>query len=200
MSLSRHGRRAAALVAAAALLMLSTGIATAHEQRTIAGYDVEVGFLDEPVYVGDRSGLEFIVHKADKPITGLESTVKAEVIYQGQKRALTLSPEDGNDGSYESVFIPTAAGPYTFHLSGTIEGAAFDESFTSSPTGFDEVQDSSSGQFPVQFPSEGDLIANAQAGKDAAAQVPIALGVGIAGVVIGLIGLGVALSGRRRAA
>jgi hypothetical protein len=200
MLFSRLGRRAAALVAAAALLLLSTGVASAHEERTVAGYDVEVGFIDEPVFIGERSGLEFFVHKDDKAITGLDQTLKAEVIYQGQKRDLPITARDGVDGAYESVFIPTAAGPYTFHIFGTIEGAAVDESFTSSPTGFDEVQDTAGGQFPVQFPSEADLVANAQAGKDAASQVTVALGVGIAGVVIGLVGLGVALAGRRRPA
>jgi hypothetical protein len=200
MSYVRYGRRAAALVAAAALLLLSTGVASAHEERTVAGYDVEVGFIDEPVFIGERSGLEFFVHKDDKAITGLDQTLKAEVIYQGQKRDLPITARDGVDGAYESVFIPTAAGPYTFHIFGTIEGAAVDESFTSSPAGFDEVQDTAGGQFPVQFPSEADLVANAQAGKDAASQVTVALGVGIAGVVIGLVGLGVALAGRRRPA
>ncbi len=194
------GRRAAALVAAATVLVLSTGVVSAHEARTVAGYDMEVGFISEPVFVGERSGLEFFVHKEDKPITGLEQTLKADVTYQGQKRDLPITARDGVDGAYESVFIPTAAGPYTFHIVGTIEGAAIDESFTSSPTGFDEVHDTAGGQFPVQFPSEADLVANAQAGKDAAAQVTVALCVGIAGVVIGLIGLGVALSGRRRPA
>jgi len=98
------------------------------------------------------------------------------------------------------VFIPTAAGPYTFHLTGTIEGNPIDEKFTSSPTGFNEVQDVSTGQFPNQLPAVADLAAQAQKGSDAAGQVPIALALGGVGLVVGLVALGIALAGRRRAA
>jgi hypothetical protein len=200
MSRSSIGRPVAALIAATALVALSTGFVSAHEERQIDGYDVEVGFVDEPVFVGQKSGLEMIVHKGDTAVTGLEATIKAEVIYQGQQRELTLAPVDGEDGTYRAAFIPTAAGPYTFHIGGTIEGQAVDESFTSSPTGFDEVQEVAGGQFPVQFPSEAELVADAKAGKDGAAQAQLALIVGAAGVVIGLVGAGLALSARRRPA
>lgn len=97
------------------------------------------------------------------------------------------------------MFFPTAAGGYTFHISGTIEGNAIDESFTSKPDGgFSPVNELSGGQFPVQFPAEADLVASAQAGKDAASQVTIALALGAAGLVAGLIGIGLALAARRR--
>ena len=75
---------------------------------------------------------------------------------------------------------------------------AFDQSYTSSPTGFDEVQDAAPGEFPVQLPTLADLQVNAQKGADAASQVTIALVLGGAGVVIGLLGVGLALAARRR--
>ena len=98
------------------------------------------------------------------------------------------------------MFIPTAAGKYTFHLTGTIEGTAIDESFTSSPDGFNEVQEAASGQFPVTLPTAAELSAEAKKGADAASQVTIALALGGAGLVVGLLALGVALAGRRRPA
>jgi len=194
------GRSLAALSLAILVTALIPGLVAAHEERQVAGYDVEVGFIDEPVYVGERSGLEFFVHKGDAGVTGLEDTVKAQVIYQGQTRDLPISAREDEDGAYESVFVPTAAGPYTFHLTGSIEGNAIDESFTSSPTGFDEVHELASGQFPVQFPSQAELVSMAQSGKDAASQATIAVGLGVVGIVIGVIALGVALSSRRRSA
>ena len=104
-------------------------------------------------------------------------------------------------GGYESVFLPTAAGAYTFHLFGTIEGNAIDESFTSSPTGFSEVEELAGGQFPVQFPSQAELVAAAQAGKDAASQVTLALAVAVVGPsCIGLVAIGVAVANRRTSA
>ncbi len=189
----RAGRVRLAFIAAIGLAALAVGTAAAHEERTVAGYDMEVGFINEPVFVGDKSGLEFFVHKGDTPVEGLETTVKAQVIYQGQSRDLPISAREDDPGAYESQFIPTAAGPYTFHLTGTIEGTAIDETFTSSPTGFDEVKDQASGQFPVQFPSQADIVADAQAGRNAANQVTIALVLGAAGLLFGLIGTGLAI-------
>jgi hypothetical protein len=193
----RAGRVRLAAVAATILAAIATGTASAHEQRSVAGYDLEVGFINEPVFVGDKSGLEFSVNKGDKPVEGLEKTLTAQVIYQGQTRDLPISARDGSPGWYESAFIPTAAGPYTFHIQGTIEGNAVDEKFTSSPTGFDEVKDQASGQFPVQFPAQADIVAQAQAGQNAASQVPIAIVLGAAGLVFGLIGTGLAIANRR---
>jgi hypothetical protein len=198
-AIRRAARIAGALLIALALASLAAVPALAHEQRTVDGYELEVGFLNEPVYVGDKSGLDLRVSKDGQPVTGLESTVKAEVIYGSQSEPLTVSPTE-TDGAYEGVFIPTAAGPYTFHLTGTIEGNPIDEKFTSSPTGFNEVQDVSTGQFPNQLPAVADLAAQAQKGSDAAGQVPIALALGGVGLVVGLVALGIALAGRRRAA
>ena len=200
MPTSIRARRFAALITSFALTFLVAGTAAAHEQRTVAGYDVEVGFIDEPVAVGQRSGLEFFVHKGDTPVEGLESTVKAAVIKDGQTRQLDISAREDAPGAYESVFIPTVAGPYTFHLTGTIEGTAIDESFTSSPSGFNEVQESAALQFPVQFPSQAQLVADTAAAKDASSQVTIALVLGGAGLLVGIVALGVALAGRRRPA
>ncbi len=170
----------------------------AHEERDVGDYSWEVGLIDEPVYVGQSSGLEFHVTKADQPVSGLDATLKAEVIYGEAKRDLPLVEREEDPGWYQSVFIPTAAGKYTFHIFGTIEGNAVDESFTSSPDGFNEVQEAASGQFPVTLPTAAELSAEAKKGADAASQVTIALILGGTGLVVGLLALGVALASRRR--
>jgi hypothetical protein len=193
-------RRPAAIVGALGLTLLLAAPALAHEARTINGFDFEVGLMNEPVFVGDKSGLEFFVNKDDQPVTGLEKTVTAQVSYNGQTRDLPINARDGADGAYESAFIPTAAGKYTFHVKGTLpDGSAFDETFTSSPTGFGEVQEVAAGQFPVKLPSQAELAAQAQKGSDAAGQVTIALALGGLGVLLGLAALGVAIAGRSRA-
>ena len=195
-------RAVCALGASAVLVAVAAVPVLAHEERTVAGYAMEVGFIDEPVYTGDRSGLEFSVMKDDQPVTGLEDTLKAEVIYGTAHRDLPISARDGEPGWYESVFIPTAAGPYTFHIYGTIEDNAIDESFTSSPTGFDEVQETTAGQFPTTLPALTDVSAAADRGAAAADQIGIALALGALGVILGLVGvgLGVASVMRRRSA
>jgi len=170
----------------------------AHDVRQIGDYEFVVGFTGEPVFTGEKSGLELVVTKAGTPIEGLETALKAVVIYGDAQRDLQLSAIPGRAGTYESVFIPTSAGSYTFHISGSIDGTPIDALFTSSPTGFDEVQELAAGQFPVQFPAPADLAADARRGRDAAAQMPLALALGALGTILGLAALGVALAGRRR--
>ncbi len=197
-AMHRSARVRLAALGAVALMAVLVGTVSAHEARTVAGYDMEVGLINEPVFVGDKSGLEFFVHKGDTGVEGLEKTLTAQVIYQGQTRALEISAREDDPGAYESAFIPTAAGPYTFHIKGTIEATAIDEQFTSSPTGFNEVQEQAAGQFPVQFPAQATIVADAQAGANAGNQVTIALVLGAVGVLLGLLGTGLALAARRR--
>jgi hypothetical protein len=184
----------------ACLVLLATASSVlAHEERDVHGFTFEVGFINEPVFVGDKSGLEFFVHKGDQAVTGLETALKAEVIQGSAHRDLPIEAREDEDGAYQSVFIPTAAGKYTFHITGTLpDGSSMDESFTSSPAGFNEVQEVAAGQFPVQFPSQAELIAQANKGADAAGQVTIALALGGVGVLLGVVALGVGLAGRSR--
>ena len=189
----RTGRAA---VLAAAVLALSAGAALAHEEREIGDYSFEVGFIDEPVFTGQKSGLEFFVMNGEEPVEGLEETIEAEVTFGSQSRDLEISPRFGEPGAYESVFFPTAAGPYTFRIYGDLEGTAIDESFTSSPDGFGEVEELSGGQFPVQFPSTGDVVADAEAGANAGTQATIALVLAVIGLLAALVALGLTVARR----
>lgn len=189
------------VLAAALLLLVSAPAALAHEQRDVGPYYVVIGFIAEPVFAGQRSGLEFSVTRNDQPVEGLANTLRAEVINGDARRDLPLSARFGEPGWYQSHFFPTVAGKYTFHLTGTMpDGTVIDESFTSAPGGFNEVQDAVAGQFPVRFPSTRELAADAKRGADAASQLPIAIGLGGLAVVIALAALGLALAGRSRAA
>jgi hypothetical protein len=154
----------------AALLFTAPLRADAHEVRQIANgkYQIVVGFMDEPVFAGDKSGLEFFVsdlstpatpsaaasggdedeESADAPVNGLEKTLKAEVIYEDQTMELPLSARWNTPGAYQSIFYPTKPGDYTFRIYGTINGTAIDESFTSGPDTFGPVEDPA----PLQFP------------------------------------------------
>jgi hypothetical protein len=180
------------IVASAAVPVL------AHEETAFDGYSIEVGFIDEPVYVGDRSGLELIVANNGQPVTGLERTVSAEVIFGDQTRSLPLAPREGEPGAYESIFVPTASGRYTFHLTGSIDGQALDHAWTSSSEGFDEVREATAGQFPNQLPTLAELQAASRKGADASTTANLALGVAIAGLVVGLVATGIALASRRK--
>jgi hypothetical protein len=193
--ITRIGR--AAVIGAVLTAIVGIGVASAHESREVGEYTFTVGFLDEPVFSGQKSGLDLRVARGEEPVEGLEETLQAEVTFEAQSRKLEIAPVFGQAGAYRSVFFPTAAGPYTFHITGEIDGEPVDESFTSGPDTFSEVQDVAGGQFPVQFPATGDIVRDAQAGADAATTATIALVLGGAGLVAGLVALGLALARRR---
>jgi len=177
--------------------LAGTGSVAAHEERDVGDYTLEVGFLNEPVYSGEESGLELLVSQGGQPVEGLEDSLQAQVTYGDQTRDLEISPKFDEPGAYQSVFFPTAAGQYSFRISGDIEGQAVEETFTSGPDTFGDVQDVSSGQFPVQYPATADVVRDAEAGANAATMATVALVVGGIGLVAGLVALGLAVARRR---
>ncbi len=187
----------AAAVGALMTITVGTGAVSGHESRDIGDINMVVGFIDEPVYSGEKSGLDLRVTHDGEPAEGLEETLEATVTFGDSTRDLPLSPAFGEPGAYRSVFFPTAAGPYTFRIFGEIDGEPIDESFTSGPDTFSEVQDVVGGQFPVVFPAMGDLARDAEAGSGAATTATIALVLGAAGLLAGLVALGLTLSRRR---
>jgi hypothetical protein len=151
-------------VLGAAFLIASPLVVDAHETRTVADgqYQIVIGFMNEPVFAGDKSGLEFWVTEAvaatpgagdeeaeGAPVEGLEETLQAEVIYEDQTMDLPLTAMWDQPGGYYSVFFPTASeGDYTFRIFGTIDGTDIDETFTSGPETFGPVEDPE----PLRFP------------------------------------------------
>ncbi len=193
---SRIGR--AAVLSMLLVALAGIGTASAHEEREVGDHTFVVGMLDEPVFAGQKSGLELRVsHEGTEPVEGLEETLQAEVTFGGETRELEISPIFGEPGAYRSVFFPTAAGPYSFRIFGEVEGEPFDETFTAGPDTFGEVQDAAGGQFPVQYPPTGDIVSDAEAGAAAGTTATIALVLGSAGLLAGVAALGLSLARRR---
>ena len=189
--------RRAAVLGVAMAAILGTGAALGHESRDVGDHTYVVGLIDEPVFTGQKSGLEFGAFHGEEPLEGLEETLAASVTFGDQTRDLAIEPRFGEPGWYESVFFPTAAGPYTFRIFGEVEGESFDQSFTSGPDTFSEVQDVAGGQFPVQFPATADVVRDAEAGANASTMATLGLVLGAAGLVVGLVALGLTLARRR---
>jgi hypothetical protein len=206
----------AAVAVAGLLLALGAAPASAHEERKIGKYTVAVGFGDEPAYAGTKNSVQMFIHDAnDKPVVDLGDTLKVDVS-QGTddtaKLSMTMAPdfevgEFGTPGDYRAFFIPTAAGAYTFHFTGSIRGQQVDQKFTSSPTTFNEVQDPASVEFPSKDPTTGQLSARVDretqrlnqalaASQDQASKASdtasTARLIAIIGVVVGALGLAAA--------
>jgi hypothetical protein len=175
-----------AAFALAAIALAQPLAGSAHDHRDVGDYTFVVGFINEPAIQGDTNGITLTVTKGDAPVTGLADTLKAQAIFGDQTRDFDLVPAWNEDGTYEAVFIPTQPGDYTFRFFGTIDGVDVDESFTSSPEGFDSV----AARADLEFPAE-------DAGSRDTNSVAMPLAVGGATVLI----LGaVAFVSRRRAA
>jgi hypothetical protein len=176
------------------LLMLNAPAASAHVDVDVGDgrYVLEIGFRDEPAYLGLPNALFLKVGEygtgGTEPVEGLAATLTAEVTKEGQTRSLPLEPQ--GEGVYEAAFVPTSIGDYAFRISGTIGDVAIDESVTSGPTTFNSVEPLSAIEFPFSQPDPGKLAA---AGAEAQAAAATARTLGMAGVASGILGLIVAV-------
>jgi hypothetical protein len=204
-------RLLAAMVAAALavlLIPLLAGPAAAHEAKTVGRYHFVVGFDDEPAYAGEKNSVQLLLTDAkDKPVTDLTDTLKVAVA-TGSAEPMQLSVEPffevgefGAPGDYRAFFIPTAPGSYSFHFTGTIKGQKIDQSFTSGPKTFSDIEDPAQAQYPTRQPTTGQLATRVdresnrinaalaaerdQAKDDAASARTLA----VIGLVVGALGL-----------
>ena len=201
--------RALAVASALAVLTLIVGApeALAHAQRQAGPIHMEIGFGTEPAYVGQPNSVQIILTEHGRAIVGLGDALEVTVSFGGQQTDLRLEPNfevggDGTPGDYRAWFIPSQPGPYTFHFTGTVHGTKIDETLTSGPKTFDEVQDPAEAAFPpVNAPTNQELADRIQQDATrlsdataAAASAKSAAGsattVAIIGVVVGSIGLG----------
>lgn len=182
-----------ALVAIAAFLVPL--MASAHESREVGDYQFIVGFLNEPAIVEEPNGLSLSVSRGTgenaEPVEGLAGSLQAEVTFGSETRSLELNPAFGQPGAYRAEFIPTAEGAYTFHIFGSIEGMEIDESFTSSPDTFSEVESRAAISFPETVPPVGEVAATAGDAEDTASTAQT---IAIAGLAAGLIGLALGIA------
>jgi len=195
-----------ALTAAGLIASMAASPAAAHESRQMGDYRVTVGMIAEPVFVGQKSGLEFRVVKGTDgeapPVEGLEETIKAEVTKGGVTKEVEVAARFGEPGWYQSYFFPTESGPYQFRLFGTIEGTQHESSWTGGQAGegaqgqYGAVEELAGGQFPRVLPSDAQIAADAESAR----MTPIALGVGILGAVLAVVAIGLVLASRRRTA
>ena len=203
--MTRVPRLSAVALAAVALAGLPLA-AVAHGSIKFGdgAYQMELGFENEPAYLGQPNAIYVEVGKFGtgglQPVNDLAGSLQAEVSKDGKTLAVPLVPK--GDGVYVAPFFPTATGDYTFRVSGTVDGVAVDESMTSSPTTFDSVQPITAVEFPVASP---DAAAVAQQAASAEAAAATARTLGIGGLALGALGtllglLGLTRGGRRRAA
>jgi hypothetical protein len=206
----------------AGTLSLLAGPAAAHESRKLGDLELEVGFADEPAYTGQPNAAIILIAHDGRPVMNLEGMTVTITTGDETSEAMDLVPgfvvedgkiESGTPGEYHAPFVPTAAGTYTFHFVGTVDGEDVDEGFTSGPKTFDDVQSLGDATFPrTTAPSNDELAARigqesartadavhaaAVAAADAQDAAGSARTFGIIGIVVGALGLVVALVAMR---
>jgi hypothetical protein len=135
---------------------------------------------------------------------------------------------EGPLGEYDAAILPTAPGDYTFHLTGSIHGQAVDFTVTSGDETFDAVKGTTDIEFPVKLPTLPEVVTrldridarivaaqtstgptqasvDALAGQAADARqaadraLLVGGGLGAAGIVVGAVGVLLAVRATRRA-
>jgi hypothetical protein len=163
----RSRRLGIAFLASAFAVLLVAGVADAHIIKTFGKYTVALGWVHEPTYVGEQNAVQVVIKDAaGKAVTDLNDGDLKVTVSVGGKTSdpldllNTFDPDTGLGvpGDYEAPIIPTALGDYTFHLSGTIDGTAVDETAASSDSTFNSVVDATGIQFPNQLPALTDVI------------------------------------------
>ena len=169
-------------------------IASAHQTTTDAGYDIEYGWINEPVIVNEPNAVVINITKhsdstdssateappADVDVSGLV----IQAMYGGQTKTLKLQPlGEDTPGQFVAPMMPTVAGQYTIQLSGKIDG-------TDIQTIQVQPEEANTPDL-VQFPSASDATTALTAQLSAAqAQAGTNQLIAIVGVVLGVIGTG----------
>jgi hypothetical protein len=149
----------------AALVVLLSGTASAHEERVFGPFRFAVGFGEEPAYAGVENSVQLLLSdvRTGKPITNVGNTLKVQVGYGDRTMPpMLIEPnfeagEFGTPGDYRAFFFPTRPGNYAFHFTGEIKGHRVNATFRSGPNTFSPVEDAADVEFPAKDPSSGEL-------------------------------------------
>ena len=138
-------------IGAAILLIFSINsqIALAHQRQlfNIGGKDylLVVGSQNEPVFVDDKSGVDFFAYtpspkdpmnslaNGTKHVEGLDKTLKVEVTAGAKKKVFNLTPAFRDQGHYNAPFYPTVQTTYQYRIFGTINNTPVSLPFICTP-------------------------------------------------------------------
>ena len=105
----------------------------AHTVDSIGEYRLEIGWMNEPVVSGETNGIELYVSPFDSNIpveeqefkngiTGLEKTLKIQLVLKEDKITLPLRVDHNIPGKYYAFVDPTVSGFYQANILGEIKG------------------------------------------------------------------------------
>lgn len=186
--------RIAALIAVA-LMVVAPSAALAHESRDVSGYKFVVGWIGEPALEGQKNGVDLRITQADKPVEGVEKTLQVEITHKasGTKKTFALRTIFRDPGHYTADVIPTAPGQYEMRFFGKVGSAEVDQTFISGPGRYGDIEPTTELAFPVAAPQIREVASSSaeamEMAHDAQSAADAARTIGIAGSVLGVLGL-----------
>ena len=134
----------------------------AHTVDSVGDYRLEIGWMNEPVVSGETNGIELFVSPLEPGlpleeqefkdgITGLDKTLKMELVYKGEKITLSLDSDHNIPGKYYAFVDPTVAGFYQANVLGDIRDTPV--SLSMHPPKVDERK-------YIEFPEPADITLN----------------------------------------
>ena len=146
------------------LLIISglIGPAFGHTIDSVGEYRLEIGWMNEPVVSGETNGIELFVsplepglelkeQKFKNGISGLEKSLKIQLLYKEEKITLSLSPDHDISGKYYAFVNPTISGFYQANILGNIGETSV--SLSMHPPKVDE-------RSYIEFPEPSDITLN----------------------------------------
>ena len=141
-----------------AFLVLGAQPAAAHETREVGPYLFTVGWISEPAFGGLPNAVSLRIRDAETE-EGIEDvdTLEVDITYGDETLTAALRPVFNDPGHYKYDMVPTRPGTWEFRFYGTVGDLEVDETFTSGPETFNDLQDLASVSFPQADPSTAEL-------------------------------------------
>jgi len=138
------------------------GIAFGHTIDSVGDYRLEIGWMNEPVVSGETNGIELFVSPLEpglaledqefkNGVSGLEKSLKMQLILKEDKIMLPLSADHNVPGKYYAFVNPTVSGFFQANILGSIEDTQI--SLSMHPPKVDERK-------YIEFPESADLTLN----------------------------------------
>lgn len=142
------GPRLALILFGALLVVALLPPVSAHEAFTAGKYSIEVGWQYEPAVADQPNAV--LIKVIDTSAGGEGAPVSdgvaltPELAFGSDTKTLALSGSDESPGEYFGPVLPTKAGDYTLHITGTVNGVQVDHT-----TKMESVMAPSDEAFPV---------------------------------------------------
>jgi len=165
------------------MFFLSTRPALAHTRIEVGPYVIVVGWENETVIVGERNAIWLEILEGEVPVLDDVKVDLEATVFYGGRSYLGFPAPSLRPGIFLLDIFPTVRGIYELQLKGTIGEMPVDTILE-----LDEVQPASILQFPEGQPDPVELQTQLE---ETQAQLQTADLIAIAGLVGGLLGLGV---------